>query len=303
VAGDAAQEAGFRAYIDLLNRNGGVANHPVRIDAGHATGSTPGSLVTVNLSAGALSGSWGPRLETLAVGDDILRGDVFDFASAPERQAHLIADEVFPAAAAGSTAVIYTGGGPVLGTRVPDAIDAVLRSRGVAVVRVPYSGGRLAPSTADAAFLSLDTGAVRMWLTEARSAGIAPARGIAGIYSLADESLVGELPDGTRAIAPYRFPSGDEASALRGGTNRPLESSVVHGWNTAKMLAVALWRSGATTRDAVAPALRQLAGYDSGLAPPYEVRKGTTSRTPEGVLFVKSHDVLAPRGGFRRDPH
>ena len=303
VAGDPAQEAGFRAYVSLLNANGGIGNRPVHLVAATTRGPAAGSIVTVNLSDEALVGEWGPRLETLAVPEPVLRGNVFGFASAPERQAHLAADAVFPDASPGATAVIYTGAGAVLGQRVADAIESVLRTRGVAVVRLSYAEGRPTFPNADAAFLSLDTAAARRWLREAKSAGYAPSRGIAGVYSLLDEALVADLPSNARILAPYALPSGDEEDALRRGSGRPLGSSSVHGWATAKSLAVALWRTGADTPAGVAAALDGLRGYDSGLAPPYEVRPGTRSRTPEALLYQPAGGRLSPSGGFRRDPH
>jgi hypothetical protein len=264
------------------------------------------SIVTVNLYPTPMDRpqDWGALLEPLAVTEAELHGDVFSVASTSERQAHLIVDEVFPSAAPGTTAAIYhLANGLPFDQRVPDALESVLRSRGVAVVRIPYTGGQLAPTRADAAFLSLDTETARTWFKEAARVGIAPSRGTAGIYSLADESLAGVMPEGTRVMSPYRFPSGDEAAAIRRAIDGPMTARVVHDWITAKSLAVALWQSGATTRTQVANAVRSLSGYDSGLAPPYEVRKGTNSRTPEGLLFINSHQVLTPSGGFRRDPH
>jgi hypothetical protein len=78
---------------------------------------------------------------------------------------------------------------------------------------------------------------------------------------------------------------------------------VLHGWNTAKVLAVALWRSGADGADETVAALEGMAGYDSGLAPPYETRYQTRSRTPEGVVFEVRSGAFTAQGAFRRDPY
>jgi hypothetical protein len=46
-----------------------------------------------------------------------------------------------------------------------------------------------------------------------------------------------------------------------------------------------------------------MAGYDSGLAPPYETRPQTRSRTPEGVVFEVHSGAFTAQGTFRRDPY
>ncbi len=102
-------------------------------------------------------------------------------------------------------------------------------------------------------------------------------------------------------VSPYVVPAGDEGQAIRsagGGTS----ASVLHGWATAKSLAAAIWRTGADTPAEVQAALEGLTGWSSGLAPPYETRSGTRSRTPEGVALPGAVRRLRPQGGFRRDP-
>jgi len=70
-----------------------------------------------------------------------------------------------------------------------------------------------------------------------------------------------------------------------------------------------LYRRGiSATRDPHAlselqAALEGLAAWSSGLAPAYETRPGTRSRTPEGVLFRVQSQAFVADGGFRRDPH
>ena len=78
--------------------------------------------------------------------------------------------------------------------------------------------------------------------------------------------------------------------------------AAVHGWVTAKALAVALWRSGATTPSAARAALAGLTGYGDGFAPPLAYRPGTTSRTPDGVLFTVHAGAFTTDHEFQRDP-
>ncbi|HLF41847.1 MAG TPA: ABC transporter substrate-binding protein, partial [Acidimicrobiia bacterium] len=312
--GDPAQEAGFSAYVDLVNREGGLRGRLLEVVPVAPGTPAPGTIATVNLSprpvstpAGAPDWATGPLLETLTATEDLLAGGgrVFSFAGPPERQAHLAADAVFPQLAPTATAVVYrpVTAGP-LRDAVPAAFVEVLEQRAVKVFVEDYDPA--APPThlrsADAAFLSLDTASAGSWLRQAKAAGYAPARGVAGISTLFDPALLADLPEGSRVVSPYLVPGGAEGDAIRsgaGGTSAP----VLHGWATAKSLAVALWRTGADTPGAVQTALEGLTGYDSGLAPPYETRPGTRSRTPEGVVFVVRSGAFTADGGFRRDPH
>ena len=50
-------------------------------------------------------------------------------------------------------------------------------------------------------------------------------------------------------------------------------------------------------------ALEGLTGWSSGLAPPYETRSGSRTRTPEGVVFAVQSQAFVAQGGFRRDPY
>ena len=312
VAGDAAQEAGFRAYVNRLNQNGGVAGHAIELVPVGPGSPAANTVATVNLglqpvagSGGAPSWATGPLLETLTATENLLRGDgaVFSFASPPERQGHLAADALFPSEAPGKKAAIYVpaAAGPLRDV-VPEAIKAVLKERKVNVEVVTYDPGADHPLVpADAAFVSLDPATAKAWVAEAKSANYRPAAGVAGIYSLFDETLLADLPEGARVVSPYVVPSGTEGQAIRseaGGTS----ASVLHGWATAKSLAAAIWRTGADTAAEVQAALEGLAGWSSGLAPTYETRPGTRSRTPEGVVFRVQSQAFVPDGGFRRDP-
>jgi ABC-type branched-subunit amino acid transport system substrate-binding protein len=320
VPGDAAQEAGFRAYVNRVNQAGGVRGHSIELVTVGPAAPASDTIATVNLSPQPVAGpggapGWatGPLLETLTATENLLTGNgaVFSFAGVPERQGHLAADALFPApAAAGTRAVIYVPAAPgPLRDTVPTAIKAVLKDRNVSVSVVTYDASaasdpaaRKPLPAADAAFLSLDPAAARAWVAQAKAEAYRPAGGVAGIYSLADEALLPDLPDGARVVSPYVVPAGDEGQALRSagaGTSAP----VLHGWATAKSLAAAVWRSGADTPAELQSALEGLAGWSSGLAPAYETRTGTRSRTPEGVVFRVQSQAFTSEGGFRRDPY
>jgi hypothetical protein len=308
VGGDPAQEAGFRAYVELLNRAGGVRRRAIEL-VPIGPGKTVAVLATVNLSYRPISAGgpppWaaGPVLETLTATEPLLTGRVFGFASAPERQGHLVADAVFPEPAKGASAVIYRAPDGPLADAVPRAIERVLSERGVKVSIEPYDPAKptlLRP--ADAVFLSLEPEAARSFLRQAKDTDYAPKRGLAGVYSLFEPSLLSKLPEGARVVSPYVVPPGNEAEAIH-SAGKGTGVGVLHGWATAKSLAVALWRSGAQTPDQVTAALEGLAGYDSGLAPPYEVRSGSRSRTPEGALHEVRSGAFSRTGDFRRDPY
>ena len=104
-------------------------------------------------------------------------------------------------------------------------------------------------------------------------------------------------------IAPYT-PAGptDEVSALTGDTHRPVGTNLAHGWVTAKALAAAVWAADATTATATQRGLDGLTSwFDPHFAPRYDVRAGTHSRTPDGILLAVHGGALAPDGGFRTD--
>ncbi|HEV7688774.1 MAG TPA: hypothetical protein VGQ80_19525, partial [Acidimicrobiia bacterium] len=315
ITGDPAQEAGFQAYVDQLNQSGGVRQHSIKLVPVSAGSPAADTIATVNLGSQAVAGpggapAWvtGPLLETLTATENLLsgKGAVFSFASPPERQGHLAADALFPAAVTNKpapTAVIYAAPTGPLSNVVPAAMEAVLKQRGVKVTVVIYDPAQkkttLVPG-ADAALLSLDPATAKAWVAQAKQANYRPALGIAGIFSLADESLAPDLPDKSRVISPYVIPGGDEGQAIRSipeGTSAP----VLHGWVTAKALAAAIWRTGAATPAELQSALEGLAGWSPGLAPAYETRSGTRSRTPEGVLLQVQSGAYVAQGGFRRD--
>ena len=312
VRGDPIQESGFRSYIKVLNASGGAAGHKIVLD--QVAPNLPSSRViaTANLSPSTVATtdgppSWthGPLLEGVAVSDALLKGNVFDFSSSYQHQAHLIADAVYPAIADGAIAAIYLTNG-IFGDEVPRAIEKVLNARHVTPVRVQFDPSQTKPPLlvpADIAFLSMSTGDARQFISTAKTLGYAPTNGYAGIYSLLDLGALPDLPNGTNVMSPYALPpSGFEADALRSGSKHPLSARLIHGWVTAKSLALAIWLSGATTANAMPGALSQLEGYSSGFAPPYAVRAGTRSRTPEGILYRVEDGVFkAQRQAFTRD--
>jgi len=315
ITGDAAQEAGFRAYVNRLNQAGGVQGHSIELVRVSSGAPATNTIATVNLGSQPVAGpggapGWatGPLLETLTATEGLLTGNgaVFSFASAPERQGHLAADALFPSEApAGTKAVIYVPGAPgPLRDAVPAAIEAVLKQRNVANVQVvtyDAAAGK-ALTSADAAFVSLDPAAAKAWVAQAKAESYRPPAGVAGIYSLADDALAADLPEGARVVSPYVVPAGDEGQAIR-SAGAGTSASVLHGWATAKSLAAAVWRTGADTPAEVQAALEGLSGWSSGLAPPYETRSGTRSRTPEGVVFQVQSGAFVAQGGFRRDPY
>jgi hypothetical protein len=310
VGGDAAQEAGFRAYIDLLNRSGGAGGHALQAVPTSAAAPAADTVVTVNLSGAQIattagSPAWvrGALLETLPVASPVLTGNVFDLASPVERQAHLIVDSLYPDNAPGRTAAIYQAAAGTFGVETPQALDEALRSRQVTPVHVVLMPGQpIAFVGADAAFLSLDTAAASGWLVQAKSAGYAPARGVAGVSSLLDASLLRDLPDGARVLSPYLLPSGTEATAMTSGTGRAPSDAVTHGWVTGKALAVAVWQTDASTPEGVIAALRGLQGFDDGFAPPYATRPGGNARIPDGLQYRVAAGQFVQVGGFLTDP-
>ena len=300
VGGDPTEEAGFDAYVALLNQQGGINYHRVDVVKTTPSHPVPGAVATVNLSDAPVTVA-GPRLENLAVQDAILRGDVFDTSSAPVHQAVAAVNVVFPAKAPGAVAVVYRGAQGVWATDVPDAMVAALRARGVTPLVVPYAAGQqVAASPAGVAFLALDTADAKAWFAAAGRAGYHPA--VVGIGSLVEPSLAANMPDGTRAVAPYTLGAPGEHDALAAGIGTQPGMGAVHGWVTAKVLAVALWRTHATTPAETAAAIANLGPYDDGFAPPLMYRPGTNSRVPDGIVFTVHGHQLVSSGGFVRDP-
>lgn len=303
IGGDPVQEAGFRAYVDLVNANGGAGGH--RLDL--VSISTPGTIATVNLSsapiadnAGAPAGIRTPLIESLLATETSLKGVVFSPASVSERQARLaVAAAAIPV---NGTAAVYVASQGPFASRIPAAFEEALRERGTHPVRVTWDAGRpVAFPPADAAFVSLPPEAARGWLQAARERGYAPARGIWGIWSLADEALVGDMSTAVQLLAPYGFPAGSEVDDLEARAKQQASARLVHGWVVAKWLAVAVWQGGDDSLK-LGEQLRSF-GFESGFFPTYAVRPETNSRTPEAVVVRPAGDRLVSDPTFRTDPH
>ena len=303
ITGDPQAEAAFRAYVRRVNEGGGVGGRSIVLrDVGPEL--PPGVAAVVNLSRGP-SAPLGeiPLLESLFPVERTLAGWTFSFSSAAERQAHVLADAVFPRPAPGATAAIVRSTSGVLHDTVPPAIEKVLRAREVGVVQVTVDRTRpVLPPGVDVVFLSLEPEDAAAWLRAARAAGYRPRLGVAGVATLYDDALRSELVAGTRIVSPYRPPSGDEADVLRAIGGGSVSARLLHGWATAKGLVAALERAQADPdRAGVRAALAASTGFESGLAPPYAVREGTNSRTPEAAVLTVGSAGFAWDGAFRRD--
>lgn len=300
--GDAALEAGFDAYIALLNRGGGIAGRSVTVlDAEDAVRPD----VTVNLSSAPLDPATvrGPILEAPTATEATLRGRALGFASPPERQARALAATLLPRAAGpGTTAVIYHAGGAPWDDAVPDALEAELRGRDVAVARIGFVPGSATNLfvAGDYAFLSMDTAASVAWLRQARAIGYRPGEALGGVYPMFDAGLL-PLLDGlpARILSPYQLPiNAETGSRAFRRIGEPHGARSIHGWVTAKSIAVAAWLREPVGARAMADALRRLRGYENGFAPPYETRSGTNARIPDGLLYGVEDGRFVALSGF-----
>jgi hypothetical protein len=296
----------------LLNDAGGAGGrvfNVVTVDPSHPAANV---AATANLSSAPVATASGPPswagfplLETVTAPESLLRNDVFTFSSAVERQAHLAVDEVVPAGSAGKRVVIYRMASGPLGAEVPTAMTDIVQRHGATAVTVVYDGGPTSVIVpGDVALLSLDTPTAALWFRQAKQENAFPP-GIAGISTLFDSSLLGDMPSATKIMSPYSInvPS-EEAAALKTNTRRSLSTSLIDGWVAAKTLAVAVWERDASTSTALRAALVGLQSehFSSNWGPPYDVRPNTRSRTPEGVLLEVSGGNFSVRGSFRRDP-
>lgn len=285
---------GFNAYVRTLNAAGGVGGRQVVT----VQGSRDDAVATVNLDVSPAHGTVaGALFETAFVDERRLQGAVTSIASPLEGQAALAVAHAFPAPADGATASVYAGMAEPWATIVPAALEEALRDRGVTVVRVPFSAGAPTFVPADAAFLSLDPGAVRAWVDAAPGA---PVRGSWGVGSAWDDTIAARASAlSLRVLSPYSPVGGDEEAALRRELpGHALSAAAVHGWTTAKALAILLADNGGTR--VTAADLDHLVGWDPRWAPPFEVRPGTRARTPDAVVLEPSDDRFAAAGSFER---
>lgn len=299
---DNSVAAGFRAYMNTVNSQGGVGGSR-QVES--VNPSSRGLIATVSTSlAGPLDPrSTGPRLEGPAAEERRLRADTFAFSSAPERLGHLLVDALYPQPQPGASVALFTGTG-VYDDIAPVAIEAALREKGVVATRVGTRSGR--PSQwpdAELAILAMSGEDARNWLAAAQAEGYRPSRGLAGMWGLADPSFAKELPEGSTVITSYATPRADEAQAMSNAAGGPPSFGFVHGWATAKALALALWQSGASNSEELTRALAAFPQDDlGGLIAPYRVRPGTNSRTPEGLVLQVRGGTFVAQGGFRADP-
>lgn len=293
--------AGFRAYMNTVNAQGGVGGSR-RVET--VNPSSDGVMATVSTSlAGPLDPrSAGPRLEGPAASEGALRGDTFAFSSAPERLGHLLADVLYPEARPGARVALFTGTG-VFDEIAPAALESALREKGIVATRVATRDGRPGQwPEAEVAVLSMGGEDARRWLAAASAEGYRPAR-VAGLWGVADPAFARELPEGSTVITSYATPRPDEAQAMSNAAGGPPSFGFVHGWATAKALALALWQSGAGTPEELTRALSAFPEDDlGGLIAPYRVRSGTNSRTPEGLVLQVRGGTFVAQGGFRADP-
>ncbi|HUR49078.1 MAG TPA: hypothetical protein VMY88_06055 [Acidimicrobiales bacterium] len=299
---DNSVAAGFRSYMNTVNAQGGIGGSR-RVET--VNPSSDGLMATVSTSlAGPLDPrSAGPRLEGPAAGEGALRADTFAFSSAPERLGHLLADALYPEARPGARVALFTGTG-VFDEIVPAAVESALREKGIVANRVATRDGRPGQwPDAEVAVLSMGAEDSRRWLSAASGEGYKPARGVAGLWGMADPAFAKELPEGSTVITSYATPRADEARAMSDAAGGPPSFGFVHGWATAKALALALWQSGAGSPEELARALAAFPEDDlGGLIAPYRVRSGTNSRTPEGLVLQVRGGSFVPQGGFRADP-
>lgn len=303
-------EAGLRGFIEKTNAEGGVGGRRIEVVATGPSSPAADVLAVVNAGDGPLTGASGPPswvtaplLEGLHVEEAALRRSVRSFSSTLERQAHVAARSAFPAVAAGARATIYVGSESPWSDRVPAAFERVLRDRQVVTVRVPFDPAAPAFAASDASFISLPPAEVPVFLAAAADAGHAPRSGTWGVASALDERFLDVAArHGSVALASPYLVGGAESDELRTAVGRPVTAATVHGWVTAKALATAVARSQPRTPAAMDDALAALTGWESGFFPPYEVRPGTTARTPEAVVLRVTATGFTSDARFERDP-
>ncbi len=314
IPGDKRAEAGFRAYVRLLNEGGGVRGHLLELVPVGPSDPARRTIATVNLSGrpvATIAGppSWAGRLllEGLAVDESVLKNpNVFGLASAAERQGHLVADAFSGGGGVPATVALYEEPEGLLGGRVPDEITKAFERRGSTVLRVTYRPEDPTPLfiPADLAVLSLGSDSALAWFRDAATVQYTTTRGVAGIYSLYEESLLPSFRQQVTILSPYRASvvPGEMAALENRIGSESMGAAAIHGWVTAKAIAVSIWKSDAETQNALRTALARLTGFKSGFFDPYEVRPGTHSRTPEAVVISSASGRFFTSSGFRRDP-
>jgi hypothetical protein len=295
-------QAGFDAYVDLVRAQGEVGNRRLEI----VSPSTTGVLVTVNLGGSPLGGpSTVPVLETLDVASALLTGNVFDIASTPRRQARVLVDRIIATtdleSEATPTAVIYRAGGGEFAGTVPREVETILRDAGILVFTMDYEAGNTTLVPADISFVLMPPAEARSFAREAREAGYAPRLGFAGIWSLYDDAVRSELGTTASVVSPY-WSSPTELSAIKRGVEAKgarMGAEAIHGWATAKAIAVALYQSDPRNAKQMAQALEMPTNL--GVCS-YKLRSGTHERTPDGIMLALTRDDVRPISGSLTDP-
>lgn len=301
---DSVARRAFAAYVERLNAAGGAGGRTFAVselpDAGADGLRSPGdAAVVVNLEPEPLGPAVVPDgtvvLETVATPAGDLTGTVFSFAGAIDRQAAVAVDRLVPANARGATAVVFRERTGVYSSVVPDTIEQRLRERGVTVIPVRWDPAAPVMPPANFAFVALGPSAAS-WAAAADEADYRLGRGVAGLAAFADPAHLG--PEGMVVVSPYQLEGGPgEHAALSEAVGGPVSAEAVHGWVTAKMLAIAVWRSGAGDAASMATALGALDDHPTNFSP-YRRRENGNVRQPDAVVLTVSAGTLAARGDF-----
>jgi hypothetical protein len=242
--------AGFDAYIERLNRTGGIDGRTVATITG-----APG-LLTVNLGdEPAEQTSGGVTLETAFMSRDRLGVGAATVGSAVEVQAERAVAAAYPERTDARATVVVSEG--ATWDAAADAVAAALRARGVRPHRVRYAPG--VRSTGSATFLALSPADARAHLA---TRPVPPSRGIWGLASAYDDRQpLGALT----VLSPFTPAGGAEEAALRAALpDGALTAEAIHGWVTAEATVELLRRTGG--RAVTAADLASLAGWRSAWA-------------------------------------
>ena len=286
---------GFEAYLTTVNAAGGVNGR--RVEAVEPLGGV--AIVNVGAEVTMHDGAHDVVFESVWYSANILSGRKLSLSSPFEGQARLAVANAYPDGKSGERVALYSSTYGPWGTSISDTFEDSLEARGLTVIRALFnpSAPAYVPGV-DAAFLALSPKDVSAWVNGAASA--AP-RGVWGIGSAYDDRLArrGESLK-LRVLSPYRPLTGDEATALHNALpDHALTVTAVHGWVTAKAVVNLLRANGGmalTDKD-----LGRLTGWVSGWAPPFELRPGTTDRTPEAILLRPVDGRFVADGDFQRD--
>jgi hypothetical protein len=251
VVGDRASAvaAGFDAYIERLNRGGGIDGRTVATVTG-ALG-----LLTVNLGDEAVASPNGVTLETAFVHQDRLGASAATVGSAVEVQAERAVAAAYPEPT-DARATIFVSEGDVWNVAA-EAMEAALRTKGVRPIRVRYAPG--VRSRGSATFLALSPADARAHLATRPAA---PSRGIWGLASAYDDR---QPLLALTVLSPFAPAGGAEEAALRAALpDGALTAEAIHGWVTAEATVELLRR---TAGRVITPAdLADLAGWRSAWA-------------------------------------